>query len=324
MLTAYSVHAGTLRAETQAAEAAVPAGAVWLDLLRPTPAEDRAVEAAVGIDVPTHEAMQEIEASSRLYEEQGALYMTGTLVAQADTDTPLSTAVTFILFGERLVTVRHAEPRPFQTFASRAARQAGHHVRADAILLGLLEAVIDRIADVLEQVGAEVDAISRAVFQPADGKGRRSHDFQALLRRLGSKGDLNSKARESLLSIGRILIYLDQAGEPKRPKDTRGRLKTMQRDVQSLSDHADSLAGKVNFLLDATLGLITIEQNAIVKTFSVVAVAFLPPTLIASIYGMNFHRMPELDWPWGYPAALGLMVASAVLPLLYFRRKGWL
>jgi len=324
MLWAYRV-AGSALERTQVDDGvAIPADAVWLDLLRPTPEEDRAVEAAIGVSVPTHEEMQEIEASSRLYEEAGALFMTAPLVTKADTEMPESSAVTFILAGERIVTVRYAEPRPFQLFAQRVQRSAGPCVRGDAILVGLLEAVIDRVADVLERVQAEIDGISRSVFaEPGRTRGR-SHDFQALLRKLGHTGDLASKARESLVGIGRLLMYLNQSTELKRPKDGRQRIKTMLRDVQSLSDFATFIAGKIAFLLDATLGLINIEQSNIIKIFSVASVTFLPPTLIASIYGMNFQAMPELDWSYGYPVALGLMVLSAVLPFAYFRRKGWL
>jgi magnesium transporter len=244
-------------------------------------------------------------------------------VAKADTDAPQASAVSFILVGPRLITVRYAEPQPFALFSARCQRTPATYARGDAVLAGLLDALIDRIADVLEHIGLEVDGISHEVFEHTSKPGRG--DFQDILRRLGRRGDLISKVRESLVGVGRVLMFLTQAGMAQRiGKDLRDRLRTMSRDVRSLTDHASFLSSKINFLLDATLGMINIEQNAIIKIFSVVAVVFLPPTLIASIYGMNFHNLPELDWTFGYPLALLLMLASAITPYLYFKRRGWL
>ncbi|MGH6901844.1 MAG: magnesium transporter CorA family protein [Geminicoccaceae bacterium] len=306
-----------------ASDGSLPIDAVWLDLLAPTLEEERQVEAMLGVGVPTREEMQEIEVSSRLYEENGALYMTTTVVARADTERPEASAISFILAGDRLATVRYAEPQSFTLFAARCQRSPGF-TRGDAVLAGLLDALIDRIADVIEHLGLEVDGLSHEVFEhPATP--RKTGDFQRILRSLGRRGDLISKVRESLVGIGRLVMFFGQAGTANaKPKDRRARLRTMTRDVRSLTEHASFLSGKINFLLDATLGMINIEQNAIIKIFSVVAVVFLPPTLIASIYGMNFTFMPELAWPLGYPVAIALMLGSALAPLLYFRRRGWL
>jgi magnesium transporter len=303
----------------------LPAAAIWLDLMAPTADEEQRVESLVGVEIPTREEMQEIEVSSRLYEENGALYMTATVLSKADSDQPQASAVSFILAGDRLVTVRYADPQSFALFASRCRRSPVAHARGDAVLAGLLDALIDRVADVLEHIGLEVDAISHEVFErPATARGGR--DFQDILRRLGRRGDLTSKVRESLVGINRLLMYFSQASTPgtKIAKDLRNRVRTMSRDVRSLTEHASFLASKINFLLDATLGMINIEQNAIIKIFSVVAVVFLPPTLIASIYGMNFAFMPELNEVYGYPLALALMLVSAIAPLVYFKRRGWL
>jgi magnesium transporter len=301
----------------------LPAGAVWIDLVSPTADEEHQVEALVGVGVPTREEMQEIEVSSRLYEENGALYMTATVLCKSRSERPESTAISFILARQRLVTVRYAEPQPFDQFSNRCQRTPAAYTRGDAVLAGLLEALIDRVADLLEHIGLEVDDISHDIFEhPSKPSGGA---FQDLLRRLGLRGDLTSKVRESLVGIGRVLMFLSQASMAQTvSKDLRERLRTMSRDVRSLTDHASFLSGKINFLLDATLGMINIEQNATIKIFSVVAVVFLPPTLIASIYGMNFHVMPELDWTFGYPLALLLMLASAITPYLYFKRRGWL
>jgi magnesium transporter len=325
MLNVFAADGGGCLAKIEVIDARLPAEAVWLDLVAPTQEEERQVEHLLGVEVPTREEMQEIEVSSRLYEENGALYMTATVIARADTERPEASAISFILAGDRLVTVRYADPQPFGLFASRCQRSPGAYTRGDVVLAGLLDALIDRIADVLEHIGLEVDAISHEVFEHPAAP-RRGGDFQDILRRLGRRGDLTSKVRESLVGVGRLLMFLGQTGTPstKSAKDLRNRLRTMTRDVRSLTEHASFLSGKINFLLDATLGMINIEQNAIIKIFSVVAVVFLPPTLIASIYGMNFTFMPELNSVFGYPMALVLMLVSALAPLLYFKRRGWL
>jgi magnesium transporter len=298
--------------------------AVWIDLVTPTVQEDRLVEQLLGIAVPTREEMQEIEVSSRLYVENGARYMTATLMCQSDTATPKTTPVTFILSGHRLATVRYDDPRPFAIVEHKLARLCPVKVTGESVLMDLLDAVIDRSADILERVGAEVDAVSHSIFEPEEEAAPPS--YKEVLKALGRKGDLTSKVRESLVSIGRLLLFLANEAEGMRwAKDTRLQLQAMQRDVMSLSDHDTYLANKITFLLDAMLGVVNIEQNAIIKIFSIAAVIFMPPTLVASIYGMNFHHnMIELDWQLGYPFALLLMVIAAVVPLAVFKWKKWL
>jgi magnesium transporter len=268
--------------------------------------------------------MQEIEVSSRLYVENGARYMTATLMCQSDTASPRTTAVTFILAAHRLVTVRYDEPKPFQIVGHKLGRQCPEKMTGEMVLVDLLDAIVDRSADILERIGMEVDTVSRDIFEPTSAE-RNSAHYKAILTSIGRRGDLTSKVRESLVSIGRLLLFLANEAEGMRwTKDTRALLNSMQRDVQSLSDHATYLSSKITFLLDAIVGVVTIEQNNIIKIFSVAAVALLPPTLIASIYGMNFKHMPELDWQYGYPLAIGLMIGGAVLPYLWFKWKKWL
>jgi magnesium transporter len=180
------------------------------------------------------------------------------------------------------------------------------------------------MADVLERAGADIEGLSKDIFQPHEDKIMQSKDFQDVLRRLGRKHDLTGKMRESLLSVSRVLSFLTPAMEGKPNKDVRTHIKTLTRDVQSLQDHTSFLGSKLNYLLDATLGLINIDQNNIIKIMSVAAMVFLPPTLIASIYGMNFRYMPELSWPTGYFISLVVMVISAVVPYVWFKRRGWL
>lgn len=325
MLTVYIPEDRGLTPVTPGTGETISDAAVWMDLYSPSDEEVEQVEKTLGILLPTREEMQEIEASSRLYMEDGAAYMTAVVLSQSESDHPQLAAVTFVLAGTRLVTIRHSEPRPFKVFSARAQRQA--MTSGQAVLNGLLEAIVDRAADILERVGTEVDGLSRSVFAHSKARAGASRDFQDILEHIGHTGDLTSRAAESLMSMGRVLAFLSAsngATAGKANKDLRQSVKTMWRDVQSLLDHANFLSDKITFLLDATLGMISIEQSTIIKIFSVVAVIFLPPTLVASIYGMNFQIMPELSWPFGYPFALVLMVISAILPFLYFKRKGWL
>jgi magnesium transporter len=322
MLSVYIPHGSTL--ERHAVESgALPEEAVWIDLISPTVAEDKMVEDLLGVAVPSREEMQEIEVSSRLYVENGARYMTATLMCQSDTATPKTTAVTFILSGHRLVTVRYDDPRPFAIVEHRLSRNCPPKITGETILVDLLDAVIDRSADVLERIGAEVDQISRTIFEPDEEA--EKPEYHDILKALGRKGDLTSKVRESQVSVGRLVLFLANEAENMRwPKDTRAQVKSMQRDVVSLSDHATYLSNKITFLLDALLGSVSIQQNDIIKLFSVAAVVFMPPTLVASVYGMNFKDMPELGWPFGYP--LVLLATGGICSGLYwwFKRTGWL
>ncbi len=305
--------------------AEIPPECVWVDLLEPTLAEERAVERLLAIDVPSREEMREIETSSRLYEENGSLYMTATVVTKIDTDRPESAAITFILSHNRLITNRYVDPLPFRRFVAYSERHPSAATNAPGILAGLLESIIERTADVLERVGLGLDELSAGVFAPpAKGGPVHARDLRGVMEKIGRDGDLTSKARESLVTLGRQLTFIQQSTAIQIPKDLLARFRSMARDVLALSDHASFLANKSSFMLQATLGLINIEQNNIIKIFSVAAAVFLPPTLLASIWGMNFDFMPELSWPFGYPLALFFIVISAILPYTFFRRRGWL
>ncbi|HVJ42814.1 MAG TPA: magnesium/cobalt transporter CorA [Dongiaceae bacterium] len=294
---------------------------VWIDLISPTPEEIASVEQSLSLEIPTRAEMEEIELSSRLYEENGVLFMTAPVLHGAATDMPATTAVTFILTRNALVTLRYANPLPLQAFARRAERLPQLIHSPEIVLLGLLEQIVDRLADIMEATTLNLESVSRSIFHKGKRKGA-SDDFEAMLRQLGHAGDLSTKAKESLLGLNRLLLFLSIQSRLK--KDGKTRLKSLVRDIASITEHSNFIANKVTFLLDATLGLINIEQNNIVKIFTVASVAFLPPTLIASIYGMNFHVLPELNWEFGYPFAILLMILSAVLPFWYFRRRGWL
>lgn len=304
---------------------AIPEGTHWIDLLNPTREEEKLVERALGHNVPTREEMAEIEPSSRLYIENGARYMTATLICAADSETPGTTVVTFVLGSGPLVTVRYDDPRPFTIAANRLARYCQPGVTGASILLDLLDAIVDRAADVLERVSSEIDIVSQRIFERGAHATDASRSYKEILKTIGQKGNLNSKLRESMVSINRLVLFLANDAEDLRlQKEQRSLVKSMARDVSSLADHASFLANKITFLLDAILGMVNLEQSNVIKIFSVVAVVFLPPTMIASIYGMNFDIMPELHWTFGYPFALLLMVAAAVLPYAFFRWKKWL
>jgi magnesium transporter len=323
MLTIFENRAGAF--QRQKGKPRITAEALWIDLLNPTPAEEAKVKRALKFDVPTREEQREIEASSRLYQENGAYFMTATLLYQPEEGEAKTTPVTFILTGQRLVTLRYAEPRAFAIYFTRCTRAETDLKSGSAVLVGLLETIIDRLADFIERLQLEVEDLSHSIFEIKGGAVTRQQRFDVLLRAIGREGEITSKARESAYSFGRLLTFLSNAAsERKEVKPLQARIRTAARDVSSLTDYATFLSNKIVFLLDATLGMINIQQNDIIKIFSVAAVVFLPPTLIASIYGMNFHHMPELDWWIGYPLAILLMILAAVLPYLYFKRKGWL
>lgn len=290
-------------------------GVLWIDMLSPTLAEEALVEKALDIDVPTREEVRGIELSNRLYKEGDALFMTANLIAGSETDEPQSVPVTFILAGPVLVTVRYDTPKAFDIFTSRAHRGLEECDSGQAALADLLETIVDRLSDPLEMVALQIDTLSREVFQ---AEGSKKPDYAALLKTIGRRGDLNSKVKETLVSLDRLVTFLGyHLGE-------NARLKTILQDIHAMADHANFLSNKINFLLEAALGMIGIEQNAIIKFFSVAAVIFLPPTLIASVYGMNFTHMPELDWPLAYPATIAAMFLSAIVPYLYFKHRKWL
>lgn len=325
MLNIYALqpHGLTLLAPSE--PAVIPDSAVWVDLLEPTVGEERIVEAQLGIQVPTREEMKEIEASNRLYEEDGALYMTITVAAKLDTDLPVSSAITFILSRGKLITNRYLDTKPFKQFAGYVQAHPSVYHKGVSILAGLVEAITERIADILERVGTDLDALSAGIFARNGSTAPNSRDLRSMIERIGLSGDLNSKARESLVSLGRLLVFVQQASIPEMTHEQRGRFRSISRDVVSLSDHASFLGSKISFLLQATLGLISVEQNNIIKIFSVAAVLFLPPTLIASIYGMNFNLLPQLPGKYGnFLFSIGLMVVSMGVTYAFFKRKGWL
>ncbi|WP_043341604.1 magnesium/cobalt transporter CorA [Belnapia moabensis] len=328
MLTTYTVEAGQLvvREGAQATESL--GRAIWIDLLTPTPEEERQVQDALRLEIPTREEMQEIESSSRLYKEDDTLFLTAPFLYGVEGGELGSTAITFVLGNAVLVTVRYATPKAFAVFSARCQRTPVQLLTSpDGVMLHLFEQVVDRLADILERIAAEMDRASQAAFRTAKAKVKataKDADLKDALITLGQVGEVTTRASETLLGLSRIFTFLTAEKAIAVRRENQPLIKTLVRDVRSLVEHANFLNSKANFLLDAVLGIINVEQNAIIKTFTVASVALMPPTLLASIYGMNFEMMPELKWSFGYPMALGLMVVSAVLPIIYFKRKGWL
>jgi magnesium transporter len=306
------------------------AAAVWIDIADPLAWEKPLVEEALGLGLPSRAEMAEIEATSRTYVEDGATYITVPLVVGIESESPGTVPVTFVLAAGRLVTVRYGDPQAFRTMALGLARTTAP-AEGTAILLRLLETIVDRTADILERMGAENDAVSKRIFgAPADRR-LSTEDLNQILRRIGMTQFVLSKCHDSLVALGRAVAFLSvpaaaqqPAANARRDKAYREALKALQRDIHSLNENSAFLFSNVAFLLDAAVGRISIEQSAIIKIFSVAAVVLLPPTMVASVYGMNFEVMPELQWDFGYPFALVLMVLSAVVPYLLFKRKGWL
>jgi magnesium transporter len=319
MITVYDAVGGKL---VQRSEPGDVSTSVWIDLINPGEDEDKSIEKALGIEVPTRSEMREIEASNRFYTENGAYYMTSIILHNSSQDVPMTSVITFILSGPLLVTVRYAEPRAFPVYVARAAKGDADCVTGAGVMIGLFEMLIEREADLIERVQDEVEKIAPQVFGQ---NGQTARRLDILLKTVGKEGDITARAQESAMSLHRLSLYFANAAR-ERKDDPRvlGRIEAANHDILSLMESMRFLSARTSFLLDATLGMISTEQNQIIKLFSVMAVMLMPPTLVASIYGMNFHNMPELNETWGYPAALVLMFFSGLIPYLYFRRKGWL
>ncbi len=328
MIYAFAPENGRLGRADDADQQAL-ARSVWIDVIDPTDDEKQRVQRATGLRVSTAAELQEIESSSRLSEEENRdLYMSMPLVLSLDRKNVRTTPLGFVLNRERLLTVRFERSASFDTLRDRAQRLENGHRTSAHVLFTLFEIIVDRLADELEKIRDELDAISRAIFREDLGSGRaprrEDESLRRALRAVGTSGDLVSRIRDSLLGIGRIAPFVAQAGASWLPADIGPRGKTLRDDIGSLSDYDAHLSNKVQFLLDATLGFINVAQNNIMKAFTVFSVAGIPPVLVAGIYGMNFKNIHEYDWAWGYQYSLVLMVVSFVIPLLAFKWRGWL
>ena len=308
---------------------AIPEGSIWIDMIEPTIDEDQKVQLYVGATIPTRSDADYAEPPEAHYAEDGVRYLQASMISEPE-DTPDTTDVTFVVAPNALVTVRYHACESFEIFAQKLCKAPSPARTPEAVAIGLVNTAINRSARALSKAGASLDAIASRVFRAKENKEGRNQIYSDTLWDLGREDEKISNLRESMVSIERLLLFLiaegnGEGGKPgKAQKAAREATKTALRDLQSLEEDASFKAQKVQFLLDATLGLINLAQNDIIKLFSVLAVIFMPPTVIASIYGMNFKEMPELEWRFGYPLAIALMVCAAIGPYLFFRWKKWL
>jgi magnesium transporter len=292
---------------------------VWVDLRDPSDDERAWVKSIYGVTLPDEDEVKDIEASARYYEaENGDLHLRTDFLLEEDDGPSRVITVAFILAKDILFSVHNDDLPVFRLVRMRARSRPGSINDYKDVLLDLYATDAEYSADALEGIYQSLEDVSRRVLQ----KEFTDQDAAGALNSIAQEEDLNGRIRRNMMDTRRAVSFL-----------MRGRLlnsdqfeeaRQILRDIESLDGHTAFLFDKINFLMDATVGFININQNKIIKIFSVASVAFLPPTLIASIYGMNFRLMPELDWAAGYPFSIGLMLFSAITPFWYFRRRGWL
>lgn len=298
----------------------------WIDLFNPTRDEIDRLQGHFDVAVPTRDELSEIEASSRLRVVKGALIMSAPLIAKQD-DRDILSPTGFMLFEKILVTVRFCESGAFDAVHAELAK-ADHPPTPREVMVNLLEEVVDRAADRLERVAENVATVSHAIFyEPTGAKHKLSQEtrrLRGLMIQIGRDNEQMVKVRHAFLAIGRIATFVSERCSPKLEAEMHDRLMAVRHDIDSLDEFENSLSSRIQFLLDAAVGFIGMEQNDVVKILTVVSVAGVPPVLVAGVYGMNFKVMPELDWHLGYPYAIALMVLSTILPVLWFKWRDWI
>ncbi|MET1414162.1 magnesium transporter CorA family protein [Roseibium sp. HPY-6] len=321
MIIAYCPSVKGLERIELAPDAPLPATSVWIDLVAPTRDEQKAAEKLMGAEIPTREEIASIETSERLYVEPGAVVMTTQMPMATRTLDPILSSVTFVLSSKRLVTVRYGEPRSIAILSKKVQADATIAHMGPAVFYALLDIIVDRCADEMESASARYDELAVQVF--GDGLNmRKTASYQIAIKQLGQIGLHVAKMHDVCTSLSRALLFMNTHAKRLGLSEEQGtELKTYGRDIRSIKEHADALDNKLAFLLDATVGLVTLEQNQISKIFTVLGVIFLPPTLIASIYGMNFTNMPELQWEQGFLFSIGMMLVSVIATFLFFRWK---
>lgn len=291
---------------------------VWVDIVEPTDEEQNWIKRVYNQELPTESEIEEIESSSRFYLEGDKVYINSYFLDDFR-DTPQNITVAFILTADQLFSLHEVELTTFRLFRMHARHQfVSDGESSKSVLLGLFETKVDHLADVIEEIYADLETISKEVLSSST----RDNDMEKLVTELAKLEDLHGKVRINIMDQQRVLSLLHRKGRLSPPQVEK--LREILQDLDSLIPHTSFLFNKINVLMNATLSFVNIQQNKIIKIFSVASVVFLPPTLIASIYGMNFHLIPELSWGWGYPWALTLMIISGIAPYWYFKRKGWL
>lgn len=292
---------------------------IWVDLTDPSDEERDWVRSIYGVTLPDEDEVKDIEASARYYEaDNGDLHLRSDFLLEEDEGESRVVTVAFILAKEMLFSMHNDDLPVFRLVRMRARSRPGSIGDFKDVLLDLYATDVEYSADALEGVYQNLEEVSRSVLQKEFSDADAAESLSAMAR----EEDLNGRIRRNMMDTRRAVSFM-----------MRGRLlnaeqfdeaRQILRDIESLDGHTAFLFEKINFLMDATVGFININQNKIIKIFSVASVVFLPPTLIASIYGMNFRILPELNWSFGYPFAMLLMVASAITPFWYFRKRGWL
>jgi magnesium transporter len=321
-------NSGTAPRETLTPGPHLETGAIWIDLLDPTDDERATAQRITGLDVPVRDEIAEIESSSRLATEDGVLTLNTPMSYRDPDGRSVVAPLGFVLSPHRLVTVRFAALPVFDSVAQHFAH-LGRSCSSMEIFVTLVEGVVERVADVLERVAVELEATSRDIFGGEDGTKRRSsvradRELRRTLTQIGQAGNAIGNLRDTLLGFGRVVAYVQQIAADWTAPELRVRLQTVKQDIASLNDYDQQLTNKISFLLDATLGFINIEQNNGVKVLTVVSVVGIPPTFVVGLYGMNFKGMPEYDWAWGYQYGLAVIALSIIVPLVWFKIKGWL
>ena len=307
-------------------EAQLPEGATWLDANSPTPEETAFLLRALGVEPPTLAKMSEIETSSRFYRMGDSVCVTIPLPKRDSEGVGTQHPLALILTRKALLTVRYENLKPCQPEylgAIGVDRTLSNPIGA---MIAVIEAVVDHLADELELATARLDEYSHKIFTAAGARrrsGLHGAQLKSLISVIGRKREYTSLMEETVLTLSRMTPFLESEVGAQLTPEARARLVRIASDVQSLSSHESRLSDKIQFLLDASLGLINVEQNDIFKVLTIVSVIGIPPTLIASMYGMNFKTIPEYDWAYGYPYVLTLIFLSAALPLLWFKLRGW-
>lgn len=291
--------------------------AIWLDLIEPTEEERTELQEGLGQSLASFLELEDIEASARFFEDEDGLHLHSFFYCEDEDDYADLASVAFTIRDGRLFTLRDRELPAFRLYRMRSRYQRLEECNAYEVLLDLFETKIEQLADVIETGYSELEKLSRVILD-----GKQGEAFNDALSTLTEQEDNSSKVRMCLMDTQRALSFLVR--KTRLPANQLEQAREILRDIESLQPHNESLFQKVNFLMQAAMGYINIEQNKIMKFFSVVSVMFLPATLVASTYGMNFEFMPELHFKYGYPMAIGLMIAAALTPYIYFKRKGWL
>jgi magnesium transporter len=326
-LLIYIKEQGLIKIKSISLDQEIPENTVWIDLVNITQDEENKLEEYFNIDIPTHEETRNISVSNRLYEKQNAIFMTITIYLSQDGNLCNLEAhnISFVIVKGILITIRDIDSNIFDSLLHSVEPK---HISLEnvcfALMIILLEKIINDTAAFLENIGHNLDQQNENIINPAPTNDSNKINYKTLLKEITNIGSSVSKTSESLIIFNRMLTFLSQSDLIKSQENHINHIKIFLKDIDALRSHTSFLSNKISFLLDATLGLINIEQNNIIKIFSVVSVIFMPPTLIASIYGMNFDIIPELNWVGGYPFAIIMMLISSWIPYKYFKKQKWL